>query len=79
MNAIILFSAAAISSAQPLPTSDDFVGPVQDVTPAVAAARSEDNDDGIWGSSGLAMELPQVANGAKLRLRWARLKLKVPM
>ncbi len=79
MYALIMLSAAAVATAQPLPTSDVFVGPIQSETPVVEASRTQDIADRDRGPSPVKLDLSDVSDGAQLKVKGAGLKLRMPL
>ena len=79
MHAFIMLSAAALVAAQPVPRSEGLVGPIQEAKPIIEEDESEDYVDKELGTRPVVLDLPDVADGAQIRLRGAKLKLKVPI
>ena len=74
-----MLSAAALVAAQPVPRSEGLVGPIQEVKPIIEEDESEVYADKELDTRPVALDLSDVADGAQIRLRGAKLKLKVPI
>lgn len=79
MYALLLMSAAALASAQPIPAPSGAVGPLQD--PSTAAAQSDEEQVNYEEQrlKPLNLDISDVSDGAELKVRAAKLKLKVPI
>ena len=80
MYAFLLISAAALASAQPVPSpSGSAVGPLQ--SPGDMASPADDEDLAYRDRSMklLNVDMSDVSDGAQLKVRAAKLKLKVPI
>lgn len=80
MNVFLLMSAAMLASAQPLPApSGRAVGPLQD--PISTSATFDDEALAYRDQSlkPLNFDMSDFSDGAELKVRAAKLKLKVPI
>ena len=80
MYAFLLMSAAALASAQPVPSpSGSAVGPLQ--IPGEIASPADDEGLVYQDQSMklLNVDMSDVSDGAQLKARAAKLKLKVPI
>jgi hypothetical protein len=78
--ALLLMSAAALASAQPVPgPSGSAVGPLQ--APSQAISQADEEDLVYQGQSlkPLNFDMSDVSDGAELKVRAAKLKLRVPI
>ena len=77
---LTLMSAVTLVAAQPIAAPRaEFVGPVQFARPAGEQLRFEDRAGRDRPIDMLTFDLSSLSHGAQLRLRFMRLKLKVPM
>ncbi len=74
-----LLMSAALSAAQPVPEAGSAVGPLQSPTATVAQAREEDLGYQEQSLKPLNVDMSDMSDGAELKVRAAKLKLKVPI
>ena len=80
MYAFLLMSAAALASAQPVPMpSGAAVGPLQTPSQTISQADEEDLVYQDQTLKPLNLDMSDVSDGAELKVRAAKLKLRVPI